>query len=64
MEYEKKMEKTKSKKFISLSQGEILGFDDDEFVSINVTKLKKYFYYLIGNDNDESEKNNLQGQED
>lgn len=42
-----KMEK-KSKNFMSLSQGEILGFED-EIRRVNVTKLKKYFYYLIGN---------------
>lgn len=36
------------KNFISLSQDEVLGFGD-EFVNVNVTKLKKYFYYLIGN---------------
>lgn len=36
------------KKFVSLSQDEVLGFGD-EFVNVNVTKLKKYFYYLIGN---------------
>lgn len=33
---------------MSLSQGEILGFGD-EIVTVNATKLKKYFYYLIGN---------------
>lgn len=42
------MEKIKSMNFMSLSQSEILGFGD-EIVSVNVTKLKKYFYYLIGN---------------
>lgn len=42
------METEKRKKFHSLSQDEILGFGD-EFISVNVTKLKKYFYYLIGN---------------
>lgn len=41
------MENTKRIKLISLSQGEILGFGD-EFINVNVTKLKKYFYYLIG----------------
>lgn len=46
---QKNMEKTKGKKFLSLSQGEILGFDEDELVNVNITKLKKYFYYLIGN---------------
>lgn len=42
------MEKIKSMNFMSLSQDEILGFGD-EIVNVNVTKLKKYFYYLIGN---------------
>jgi hypothetical protein len=40
--------KAKAKRLISLSQSEILGFGD-ELVSLNVTKLKKYIYYLIGN---------------
>lgn len=43
-----KTEKTKIMNFMSLSQAEILGFGD-EIVDVNVTKLKKYFYYLIGN---------------
>lgn len=42
------LRKENSKKFISLSQDEILGFGD-EFINVNVTKLKKYVYYLIGN---------------
>lgn len=35
------------KKLISLSQGEILGYGD-EYVSINVTKFKKYFFCILG----------------
>lgn len=43
------MEKIKNgKNYISLSQGEILGFGD-KYVSVNLTKMKKYFYFLIGN---------------
>lgn len=38
----------KGNKLISLSQREILGFND-EYININVTKCKKYFYFLIGN---------------
>ncbi|KAG5670319.1 hypothetical protein PVAND_000595 [Polypedilum vanderplanki] len=34
------------KKLISLSQREIIGFDD-EYININITKLKKYFYCLL-----------------
>lgn len=36
------------KNFISLSQDEVLGFGD-QFLNVNVTKLKRHFYYLIGN---------------
>lgn len=42
------MDKIKSINFMALSQGEILGFGD-EIVNVNVTKLKKFFYCLIGN---------------
>lgn len=48
--------KAKAKRLISLSQSEILGFGD-EFVNVNVTKLKKYIYYLIGELLDEEWKN-------
>lgn len=43
------METIKNRRnYISLSQAEILGFGD-EYVSVNLTKIKKYFYFLIGN---------------
>lgn len=41
------MKESSRKKLVSLSQDEILGFAN-EIVSVNVTKLKKYVYYLIG----------------
>lgn len=49
MKDKKNMEKSKAKNFMLLSHDEVLGFGEDVFVNVNVTKFKKYFYYLIGN---------------
>lgn len=42
------MKELNGKRLLSMSQDEILGFAD-EVITVNVTKLKKYVYYLIGN---------------
>lgn len=51
--------KMNRKKLISLSQNEIMGYGD-EFISINVTKFKKYFFCVLGKSCDGD--NNKRGQ--
>jgi hypothetical protein len=43
-----KMEKKKYQNIIFLSQEEILGMDCDKVMRINLTQIKKVFYYFVG----------------
>jgi hypothetical protein len=40
----------KLKRLLSLTQSEMLGLDDDEYVKVNMTKLKKKIFLFIGNE--------------
>lgn len=43
------MGKPKIKRLLSLTQSEVIGLDDDEYIKVNVTKCKKKIFLFIGN---------------
>jgi hypothetical protein len=43
------MEKPKLKRLLSLTQSEMIGLDDDEYIKVNMTQLKKKIFLFIGN---------------
>lgn len=43
--------KPKLKRLLSLTQSEVIGLDDDEYIKVNVTQLKKKIFLFIGNGN-------------
>lgn len=43
------LKKPKIKRLLSLTQSEVIGLDDDEYIKVNVTQLKKKIFLFIGN---------------